>query len=236
MWSTILPMAALVAVGVSMPCEEARMKCAYREGCGKALQHYLIGCSGVLPGPEGLAYCPGICAFSLVALISTEEGKALMDCECGGDAYCEEEKQRTEICKPQVLRTINEPIVPCTVAESICHADSECSTAFGYYQRYCKAMFHGKKCTPKCHNSINILRRQNKAQKLKECKCDGTEDYNCRGIQRNMEKLCFHNHHHYNVTKSKAEDTPEVIMSSFGVRVTVSSIMFLVTYLGLLIR
>lgn len=60
-----------------MPCENARMKCAYRVGCGKALQNYLVGCSAVLQGPQP-TYCPEICQHSLIALTSTEEGKELM--------------------------------------------------------------------------------------------------------------------------------------------------------------
>ncbi|KAL1513655.1 hypothetical protein ABEB36_003040 [Hypothenemus hampei] len=213
MWFLMLPLAILTTVADAIPCEEARLKCAYREGCGTALQHYLLDCSGVLQGPHK-HYCPQICEYSLIALVSTEEGKALMECECS-DPYCQDQKQRTEICKPNVMKIIHEPVVPCRIAQWICNADVQCLTAFDYYQRNCKAMFHGKKCTPKCHNSISILRRQEKAQKLKMCKCDGTEDYNCHGIQRNMDKLCFHNHH-YNVTRPKvhvhSDETPQVTL------------------------
>lgn len=60
-----------------MACEDARMKCAYRVGCGMALQNYLVGCSAVLQGPEP-THCPEICQHSLIALTSTEEGKELM--------------------------------------------------------------------------------------------------------------------------------------------------------------
>ena len=54
-------------------------------------------------------------------------------------------------------------------------------------------MFRGKKCTDRCLNSINILKRQNAASKLENCYCDGTEDYNCQSIKDNMESLCFAN-------------------------------------------
>lgn len=60
-----------------LPCEDARMKCAYRSGCGMAIQNYMVGCSAVLQGPD-VDYCPEICQHSLIALTSTEEGKALM--------------------------------------------------------------------------------------------------------------------------------------------------------------
>lgn len=61
----------------STSCEEARFKCAQREGCGMALENYLTGCSAVLHGYQ-MDYCPGICRDSLIALTSTDEGKALM--------------------------------------------------------------------------------------------------------------------------------------------------------------
>lgn len=80
MWWMMISMIAIVGVAAEtprMPCEEARMKCAYRVGCGKALQNYLVGCSAVLQGPQP-TYCPVICQHSLIALTSTEEGKELM--------------------------------------------------------------------------------------------------------------------------------------------------------------
>ncbi|KAJ3647779.1 hypothetical protein Zmor_019639 [Zophobas morio] len=164
MWWIMVSVAALVGAAASVPCEEARMRCAYRVGCGMALQNYVVGCSGVLQGPPP-TYCPEICHHSLIALTSTEEGKDLMNCNCS-DEYCEDQKLRSEICRPQVIKTINESVVSCRVAQWICAADALCSTALEYYNHYCRAMFHGKKCSPRCKNSINILRRQEKAAKL----------------------------------------------------------------------
>lgn len=43
----------------------------------------------------------------------------------------------------------------------------------------------------RCRNSLEILMRQDKAADLKTCVCDGREDYDCRGIHRNMHLLCF---------------------------------------------
>ncbi|XP_066253661.1 growth arrest-specific protein 1-like [Euwallacea similis] len=236
MWFLMVPvMAALGTLGSAIPCEEARLKCMYREGCASSLHRYLTGCSSILQNPE-YTYCPKVCFDSLVVLVSTEEGKALMECECS-DAYCEKQKKRTEICRPSVMKIIEDPVIPCQTAQEICNADAECSMAFDYYWKLCKAMFHGKKCTPKCRNSINILRSREKAQKLKMCKCDGTEEYSCHSIQRNMEKLCFHSpHHHYNITGKPYEDTPQVILTSVGVRTTLSLNALLVTLLVLWTR
>lgn len=181
-----------VAAEVRMPlsCEEARLKCLFRDGCGMALTNYIGGCSSVLNGPAD--HCPEVCQHSLIALTSTEEGKELMQCQCN-DELCEETKRRVEICRPSVMMANrNETVVSCTVAQWICAADSSCSTALSYYNKYCRSMFHGKKCSRRCMNSISILRRQEKAAKLKTCKCDGREDYNCPLIQNNMAKLCFH--------------------------------------------
>ncbi|KAB0802373.1 hypothetical protein PPYR_04559 [Photinus pyralis] len=195
MWWVMMSVTAIVGVAAEyrapISCEEARLKCAYRVGCGKALQNYMVGCSAVLQGPESPS-CPENCQHALIALTSTEEGRDLMKCECSDD-FCEDAKRRVEVCRPQVLKaTRNESVVSCRVAQWICSADALCSTALDYYNRYCRSMFHGKKCTHRCLNSISILRRQEKASKLESCKCDGHEEYDCPQIQNNMARLCFH--------------------------------------------
>jgi hypothetical protein len=60
-------------------CENARLRCAYRGGCGHALQNYLMGCSFLLDDSVTLKYCPEPCQHALIALTSTEEGKNLMN-------------------------------------------------------------------------------------------------------------------------------------------------------------
>lgn len=99
-----------------------------------------------------------------------------------------------EVCRPQVLRASQNETVSCRVSQLICAADALCSTALEYYRRFCRSMFHGKKCSHRCLNSINILRRQEKAAKLATCQCDGLEDYDCPRVQANMARLCFHNY------------------------------------------
>lgn len=53
----------------------------------------------------------------------------------------------------------------------------------------------------RCRNSIDILIRQEKAEKLNTCICDGNEGYNCKGIHRNMNVLCFGKKKNYNRKK-----------------------------------
>lgn len=60
----------------SITCDEARLRCAYRTGCGMALQHYLTRCTSVLHG--NINECPESCQHALIALTSTDEGKDLM--------------------------------------------------------------------------------------------------------------------------------------------------------------
>lgn len=55
-------------------CEEAKLKCAFRTGCGTALQHYFTGCAPVLEDND----CSETCQHALIALTSTDEGKELM--------------------------------------------------------------------------------------------------------------------------------------------------------------
>lgn len=114
-----------------------------------------------------------------------------MQCTCSDD-FCLDAKRKVEICRPNVtLANQDGTIVTCSVAQFICAADNECSTALYYYKRHCKSMFHGKKCTHRCSNAISILQRQEKATKLENCKCDGREEYDCTKIQKNMAMLCF---------------------------------------------
>lgn len=103
-------------------------------------------------------------------------------------------------------------VVSCSVAQFICVADAECSTALDYYNRFCRSMFQGKRCTHRCLNSINILRRQEKAAKLKTCKCDGRENFDCKRIQHNMAKLCYHQKEDNTTTDAPVEEENNVII------------------------
>ena len=54
-------------------------------------------------------------------------------------------------------------------------------------------MFRGQQCSDRCKNSLAILRRQEKATKLRQCECTQDEmlgDFYCTDIKRNMEELC----------------------------------------------
>ena len=64
------------SANATMSCDDARMRCAYRTGCGRALQHYITRCASVLQGD--VRDCPEMCQHALVALMSTDEGKELM--------------------------------------------------------------------------------------------------------------------------------------------------------------
>lgn len=222
-----------VDVETPMACEDARLKCAYRVGCGMALQNYLVGCSSVLQGPY-VDYCPEVCLYSLIALTSTQEGQKLMNCQCN-EEYCRDQKRRVEICRPQVIRANRkETVVSCRVAQWICAADSQCSTALGYYNHFCRSMFHGKKCTKKCKNSISILRRQEQAAKLATCKCDGREDFDCNRIQQNMARLCFDDketHHPDDREEEKNELEKESEKSQASSTFSVFNVLLLVTSL-----
>ena len=91
----------------------------------------------------------------------------IFQCNCTGDTYCEQSKQNVQSCQKEVMyATREDTIVSCSAAQWICAADPLCSTALEYYNRFCQAMFRGKKCSDRCMNSIGILRRQPKASKL----------------------------------------------------------------------
>ncbi|KAK2580420.1 hypothetical protein KPH14_006170 [Odynerus spinipes] len=202
----------------SMRCDDARLRCAYRTGCGLALQHYLTGCESLLQSDN----CSESCQHALIALTSTDQGKELMTCQCASnDDLCQKSKQRAEICRSSVTMVMNRTRVSCRIATSICNADILCQTALSYYNMNCKSMFHGRKCTRRCRNSISILTRQEKAAKLNTCLCDGSEEYDCKAIHRNMNLLCFGKiHHDYREVKKVVEDTRtnEILRTGTNVR------------------
>merc|ERR1719362_1879337 len=173
-------------------CSLASLACAQRDGCGSALSGYLVTCSdlvtGLSPGP---GQCSRQCQLSLIALLSTEEGARLMECQCE-DERCRQQRQRVEPCRSEVTwNTRPDTIVSCTAATWICGADAVCGTALQYYNANCQKMFRGQKCSKRCKNSLDILLRQRAAAKLSTCYCEGTEDFDCINIRRNTDVLCF---------------------------------------------
>lgn len=114
----------------------------------------------------------------------------LLQCECE-DKYCLEAKQKIDVCRPLVLRGAANATSSCSLSQLICLADAQCATALEYYHRLCRSMFRGRKCSNKCLNSIEILRKQDKAAALTACTCDGN-DYDCPRMQNNLARLCYH--------------------------------------------
>ena len=113
-------------------------------------------------------------------------------CNCYGDEFCESSKSHVSTCAAEVtIATHADTVVTCSAAQWICAADPQCATALEYYNRFCGAMFRGRKCTDRCINSIQILQRQTAAKKLETCYCDGSENYDCVAIKENMESLCY---------------------------------------------
>lgn len=117
----------------------------------------------------------------------------LLQCQCE-DEYCGEAKQRIEVCRPQVLSGAANATNSCRLSQLICLADAQCATALDYYNQLCRSVYRGRKCSNKCLNSIEILRKQEKAAALTVCRCDGNEDYDCPRMQNNLARLCFHKH------------------------------------------
>lgn len=68
-------------------CEVARIQCAHRQGCSLALQHYMVDCADLIAGKTDS--CHLHCQRALIALVSSDEGQALMDCNCHGSTFCE---------------------------------------------------------------------------------------------------------------------------------------------------
>lgn len=205
-------------------CNVAQLKCAYRDGCGLAIQNYMLACSALAEGKTTV--CSTYCKHSLIALMSTPEGKRLMKCNCTDDAFCHSSKKNIAQCEAEVFQaTQPHTVVSCSAARWICAADSQCSTALDYYHQYCAAMFKGKKCTKRCLNAIHILKKQKSASKLEHCVCDGSEDFQCRKIKDNMEQLCFNQPDKENIDPDI--HTNEIDSGSFHLRSSALLISFL---------
>ena len=181
-------------------CGRAQGKCVSRNGCGLALTNYFIDCNSLISGETNV--CNKRCKKSLISLLSTDdsEGEAFIKCECGGNSFCETQKERMNVCARDVLpamKAINDDntAISCSLAEMICRADTPCLTALLYYEQHCSKLLRGEKCTSRCNNSLQILYRTPKARKLRNCVCDGTEDLPlnvpCQTLQQNTERLCF---------------------------------------------
>lgn len=189
-------------------CEEAHKKCSFREDCTKNLLNYMKDCADVLHGLT--TRCPYACRRTLIALMSHEAGLELAMCDCRGEPFCQTHKERLEVCRPEVsYATADNTVVSCSIAELICSADYQCQTALTYYHRLCKSMFHGHKCTRRCNNSLDILSRQEKASKLHDCYCDGSEDFPCIRIKQNTQRLCLGKETYREETHHMFTTTPE---------------------------
>nr|KAG5692696.1 hypothetical protein BaRGS_008559 [Batillaria attramentaria] len=187
--------------GTSELCDSARLQCTVRTGCYMALQNFFIGCNSIITGEEGR--CTTACKHALVSLLATEDeaGLAFINCNCSGHQMCEERKQRVQVCQRHVLDSMDlvrddSATVSCSFARWICEADTSCLAALQYYVLHCAKLFQGTKCSARCRNSVHILYRQPNARKLRTCRCEGTEDYDCPKLVANTEKLCFQRHRH----------------------------------------
>ena len=208
---TALTLLVLSACGVVEPsssqdgvtlqsCQVAQLQCHARSGCQMALNNFFIHCSSLIVGDESdNATCPVDCKHALVSLLSTEDntGHAFINCDCDKDKMCVERKKRVEICQREVLNSMHvlredAPPVTCNLARWICEADTSCLAALQYYYDHCSRLFKGIRCSARCKNSLRILSRQQHANKLRHCMCDGSEDYDCSAVKTNTEEMCFH--------------------------------------------
>ncbi|KAH9520192.1 hypothetical protein Btru_060242 [Bulinus truncatus] len=179
-------------------CHVAQLRCHARSGCHMALNNFFLHCHAVIKGST-MATCPIECKHALVSLLSTEDnaGAAFVNCQCHKKGVCSERKERVAICQREVLESMNilredaQP-VSCNLARGICEADTSCLAALQYYYDHCTRLFSGVRCTARCKNSLEILSRQPHASKLRTCRCDGTEDYDCEAVKVNTETMCFH--------------------------------------------
>lgn len=171
-------------------CEQAYTQCALRKVCAPALKSYNDDCQDLINNRTN--QCSPKCLKAMIALRSSEEGDDLVKCDCQSNEYCLQSKQRSEACRPQVEEAVDpKTLVSCSTASWICLADQLCSTALEFYYRNCQSLFSQRHCSMRCNNSLSILYRQPKAQKLITCQCDGSEEFPCVRYKTYTERLCL---------------------------------------------
>lgn len=173
-----------------LSCEQAYTQCALRKVCAPALKAFNDDCQELINNRT--SQCSAKCLKAMIALRSSEEGDGLVNCDCQGNEYCLQSKQRSQACRPEVDQAIDpKTVVSCSTASWICMADQLCSTALDYYYRNCQSLFSQRHCSMRCNNSLAILYRQPKASKLINCHCDGSEEFPCVKYKTYTERLCL---------------------------------------------
>lgn len=174
----------------AVSCEQAYTRCALRKVCAPALKAYNDDCQELISNHT--SFCSSKCLKAMIALRSSEVGDDLVNCDCSGDEYCLQSKQRSQACMPQVEEAVNPTsVVSCSTATWICSANQSCATALDFYYRYCQSLFSQRHCSMRCNNSLSILHRQPKASKLINCQCDGSEEFPCLKYKTYTERLCL---------------------------------------------
>lgn len=177
--------------------------------------------------------CPERCKWALMSLVSVEDdiGRDYLTCDCARSEACLQIKSNISACADDVQRAAERltdqadpapgggggesaPAVSCHLAWMLCQADTSCSTALVFYERFCADPWRfsaatntivaaaaeddaddagaSLRCTRRCSNSVFVLYRQAKASRLKRCYCDDG-DATCARIRGNTARLCPHN-------------------------------------------
>lgn len=148
--------------------------------------------------------CPLTCAQAIKNLTSLPQGKAMESCACDSDSVCLTIKARMQRC----VRSSegNYTIMGCTEARKRCDKDRHnCFKTQQKFLKKCSALISGTNCTRECKDSQDELLNSELGKALNDCECDGWEEYICRGIRANYEKLC-------KATRSSRD--PEVISTT----------------------
>lgn len=174
---------------VNRRCDIVRKECLLRETCANALNLVTVECSKI--ASESSAQCSVGCRNALASLINNDVGLQLWDCQCH-HTECQTLRRKMDVCRDDVAAIMADTApISCNLAELLCTADVSCLTALDYYTRLCREMFQGHFCTSKCRNSLEILLRQEKAAKLRGCRCQGQEMERCEEIKEKTQLLCY---------------------------------------------
>ncbi|ELU06717.1 hypothetical protein CAPTEDRAFT_209088 [Capitella teleta] len=206
-------------------CSVAQRQCMAQLGCGLAWHNFMTSCGNLLHN-KTVNECHPSCRKAMTSLLMSASGSDFLTCDCDGNQFCRRQKLRMDICQSAVraaMLKLDDPeaVVSCSLATMVCKADTSCQTAMEYYDTNCVKMFRGERCTARCHNSLDVLYRQPKAAKLRNCRCDGSSGFRrsqaarrekgggftCEIVQRRTQELCFARKRHQQRYKHQKQTT-----------------------------
>lgn len=164
-------------------CNAVTKRCVSQIGCGMALHNLNINCQSLSYGEPSM--CTDTCTRALVTLLlaDSDNGLAFANCDCQGNKYCNQRKQRVQTCEEAVVQEVTSPNrtvdINCGIAKWVCQRDLVCGETIKYLMRNCSLLTNELSCTSDCKNSLEFISRQPLGEDLLKCTCSKQQETKC---------------------------------------------------------